>query len=69
MRENNIRKTKADKVDTYIICKTLMMQDALSFVIFYNLDLKDLKALGHCVGKLVRIIWKVFTDEVEFNLE
>lgn len=26
-------------------------------------------ALGHCVGKLVRVIWKMLTDEVEFNLE
>ena len=26
-------------------------------------------ALGHCTGKLVRVIWKMLTDEVEFNLE
>ena len=26
-------------------------------------------ALGHCAGKLVRIIWKMLTDDVEFNLE
>ncbi|MBD5526543.1 MAG: IS110 family transposase [Lachnospiraceae bacterium] len=26
-------------------------------------------ALGHCAGKLVRIIWKMLTDEVEFNLD
>ena len=25
-------------------------------------------ALGHCAGKLVRIIWKMLTDNVEFNL-
>lgn len=25
-------------------------------------------ALGHCAGKLVRVIWKVPIDEVEFNL-
>ena len=25
-------------------------------------------ALGHCAGKLVRVIWKMLTDEVEFNL-
>ena len=25
--------------------------------------------LGHCAGKLVRVIWKMLTDEVEFNLE
>ena len=32
MRKNNVRKTKTDKVDTFVIAKTLMMQD----------DLKDL---------------------------
>lgn len=26
-------------------------------------------ALGHCAGKLVRIIYKMLTDEVAFNLE
>ena len=26
-------------------------------------------ALGHCAGKLVRVIWKMLTDEVEFNLD
>ncbi len=25
--------------------------------------------LGHCAGKLVRVIWKMLTDEVGFNLE
>ena len=24
-------------------------------------------ALGHCAGKLVRIIWKMLTDNVPFN--
>ena len=26
-------------------------------------------ALGHCAGQLVRVIWKMLTDEVEFNLD
>ncbi len=26
-------------------------------------------ALGHCTGRLVRVIWKMLTDEVKFNLE
>ena len=26
-------------------------------------------ALGHCAGKLVRVIWKMLPDEVKFNLE
>ena len=46
MRKNNIRKTKTDKVDTYVIAKTLMMmQDSLRFVSFYDLNLMYLKAL------------------------
>lgn len=46
MRKNNIRKTKNDKVDTFVIAKTLMMQDSLRFVSFYDLDRMELKALG-----------------------
>ena len=53
MRKNNIRKTKTDKVDTYIICKILMMQDSLRFVSFYDLDLMDLKALGRFRQKTI----------------
>lgn len=26
-------------------------------------------ALGHCAGKLVRIIYKMLTDHVEFKLD
>lgn len=54
MRKNNIRKTKTDKVDTYIICKTLMMQDSLRYVTFYDLDLMDLKALGRFRQKTIK---------------
>ena len=36
MRKNNIRKTKTDKVDTYVIAKPLMVQDFLGFM-----NLKD----------------------------
>lgn len=53
-RKNNIRKTKTDKVDTYIICKTLMMQDHLRFVSFYDFDLMDLKALGRFRQKTMK---------------
>ena len=37
MRKNNIRKTKTDKVDTYIIAKTLMM-DPHRFFSQHDLD-------------------------------
>ena len=54
MRKNNIRKTKTDKVDSYIICKTLMMQESLRFVTFYDLGLIDLKALGRFRQKTIK---------------
>ena len=55
MRKNNVRKTKTDKVDTYIICKTLMMQESLRFVTFYDLDLMNLKTLGRFHQKTIKL--------------
>lgn len=46
MRKNNIRKTKTDKVDTFIIAKTLMMQDSPSFLTLEDLDYIELKEPG-----------------------
>lgn len=54
MRKNNIRKTKTDKVDTYIIVQTLMMQTAHRFITFYDLDLMDLKTLGRFRQKTMK---------------
>lgn len=54
MRKNNIRKTKTDKVDTFIIAKTLMLQDSFRFVSFYDLDLMDLKTLGRFRQKTIK---------------
>ena len=54
MRKNNIRKTKTDKVDTYIIAKTLMLQESLRFVSFFDLDLMDLKQLGRFRQKTIK---------------
>lgn len=54
MRKNNIRKTKTDKVDTYIIAKSLMMQDSFRFVSYYDLDLMDLKTLGRFRQKTIK---------------
>ena len=54
MRKNNIRKTKTDKVDTYIIAKTLMMQDSYRFVTYDDLNLLDLKSLGRFRQKSVK---------------
>ena len=53
MQKNNIRKTKTDKVDTLIICKTLMMQPH-RFVTLYDIDLLQLKNLGRFRQKTVK---------------
>lgn len=54
MRKNKIRKTKADKVDTYIIAKTLMMLGSYRFYTFYDLDIMDLKAMGRFYQKTIK---------------
>jgi len=54
MRKNNVRKTKTDKVDTYIIAKTLMMQDSYRFMTAYDLDIINLKGLGRFRQKAVK---------------
>ena len=53
MRKNNIRKTKTDKVDTFIICKVLMMQPH-RFVTLYDIGLMQLKNLGRFRQKTVK---------------
>ena len=53
MRRNNIRKTKTDKVDTFIIAKTLMMNPHRLFTA-YDLDLMHLKNLGRFRQKLIK---------------
>ena len=54
MRKDNIRKTKTDKIDTFIIAKTLMMQDSYRFVTVYDIDLMDLKQLGRFRQKTIK---------------
>lgn len=54
MRKNNVRKTKTDKVDTFVIAKTLMMQDSLRFLTLKNLDYIELKELGRFRQKTVK---------------
>ena len=53
MRKNNIRKTKTDKVDTYTICKVLMMQPH-RFVSLLDLGILQLKNLGRFRQKTVK---------------
>ena len=39
LRKNNIRKTKTDKVDTFVIAKALMIQEHLRFVTHSDIEL------------------------------
>ncbi|MCR5502049.1 MAG: IS110 family transposase [Lachnospiraceae bacterium] len=48
-----MRKTKTDKVDTYIICKALMIQ-LHRFITLYDIDLMQLKNLGRFRLKTVK---------------
>ena len=54
LRKNNVRKTKTDKVDTFLIAKTLMMQDSLRFLSLQDLDYIELKELGRFHQKLTK---------------
>jgi transposase len=44
-----------------------------TFKVYYDAKMSEgrthYNALGHCAGKLVRIIHKMLTDEVKFNLD
>ena len=54
MRKNNVRKTKTDKVDTFVIAKTLMVQDSLRFITLEDLDYLELKELGRFRQKTIK---------------
>jgi len=54
MRKNNVRKTKTDKVDTFVIAKTLMMKDSFRFLTLTDLDYIELKELGRFRQKTVK---------------
>lgn len=54
LRKNNIRKTKTDNVDTFIIAKTLMMQDSYRFITRFDLDVMNLKTLGRFRQKTIK---------------
>ena len=54
IRKNNIRKTKTDKVDTFVIAKTLMMQDSPRFLTLEALDYIELKELVRFHQKTIK---------------
>lgn len=53
MRKNNIRKTKTDKADTFIIAKTLMMNPHRLYF-QYDISFMHLKKLGRFRMKLIK---------------
>lgn len=88
-----MRKTKTDKVDTFVIqakrtrmskqgfkilCYALMnaahnvVKNNATFKAYYDAKKAEgrshYNSLGYCASKLVRGIWKMLTDNVEFNL-
>lgn len=69
LRKNNIRKTKMDKVDTYVIAKALMMQRSHRFITSCDINVMDLKALGRFRQKSLKqrtrlkIQLKAYVDE------
>ena len=54
LRKTNIRKTKTDKVDTFLIAKHLMMQTSYRFVSLKDLDMMDLKDFGRFHQKAIK---------------
>lgn len=54
MRKNTVHKTRTDKVDTFIIAKTLMLQDSLRFLTLKDLDYIELKEIGRFHQKTVK---------------
>ena len=54
MRRDNIRKTNTDKVDTFIIAKTLKMQNSFRFFTFSDLNIMDLQSLGRFRQKTIK---------------
>lgn len=50
-----------------------VVKNNLTFKAYYDVKMTEGKshynALGHCAGKLVKIIWKMMTDKLDFDLE
>lgn len=50
-----------------------VVKNNATFKAYYDAKMAESRthynALGHCAGKPVRGIWKMLTDEVEFNLD
>ena len=73
------RRTRMSKRDSRVLRYALnnaahnVVKNNATFKAYYNKKMAEgrthYNALGHCADKLVRVIWKMLTDEVEFNLD
>ena len=73
------RKTRMSKRGSKVLRYALVnaahnvVKNNATFKAYYDAKMAEgrthYNVLGHCAGKLVRIIWKMLTDEVEFNLD
>ena len=50
-----------------------VVKNHFAFKVYYDAKMSEgwiqYNALGHCAGKLVRVIHKMFTNKSEFNLD
>ena len=72
------RRTKISKRGSKVLSYTLInaahnvVKNNATFKTYYNIKMSEdrthYNALGHCAGKLVRVIWKMMTNDLKFNL-
>ena len=73
------KKTRMSKRGSRLLRYVIMnaawnvVRNNATFETYYNAKRAEgrthYNALAHCAGKLVRVIWKMLTEEVKFNLE
>ena len=73
------RRTKMSKRGSKVLRYALInaahnvVKNNATFKAYYDAKMAEgrthYNALGHCAGKLVRVIWKMMTDDLEFNLD
>ena len=65
---------RGSKVLRYALINTAhnVVKNNATFKTYYDIKMMegrtDYNALEHCAGKLVRVIWKMMTNDLEFNL-
>ena len=72
------RRTKMSKCGSKVLRYALInaahnvVKNNSTFKTYYDVKMAEgrthYNALGHCAGKLVRVIWKMMTNDLEFNL-